>query len=231
MPADPHAASSFAARVHPGAAQGPYSFWPRPECEREAADAKRPIAIISARGPSVLSAALAPPKSRLRRTSLLARNLRLPCASDDASDDDDAAGSSSEQPARKRRRRRCPKRRHARSALKPWSLLVADIASSHDVSEVRQALERNPDAHCLVEISGDCHHPCLMTLSQDGFVWNMEAFVDRRSGQFESVARRNPFMQCVEARGQDADGGRSEMVQLYHTTVHEIRDEDCPRLF
>ncbi|KAJ2296011.1 hypothetical protein IWW55_005249, partial [Coemansia sp. RSA 2706] len=102
------------------------------ECEREAADAKRPIAIISARGPSVLSAALAPPKSRLRRTSLLARNLRLPCASDDTSDDDDAAGSSSEQPARKRRRRRCPKRRHARSALKPWSLLVADIASSHD---------------------------------------------------------------------------------------------------
>ncbi|KAJ2345414.1 hypothetical protein GGF43_005225, partial [Coemansia sp. RSA 2618] len=77
---------------------------------------------------------------------------------------------------------------------------------------------------------GDYHHPCIMTLCQDGFVWNQEAFLDRRSGQFDSVARHNPFMHSASGFDQDVGGG-SEMVQLYPTTVHEIRDEDCPRLF
>ncbi|KAJ2121169.1 hypothetical protein IW147_004471 [Coemansia sp. RSA 720] len=201
------------------------------ECDSRAAayDAGRPIAIISTRGPSVLSAALAPPKSRLRRTSLLARNLRksMPLGSDD---DETAESSSSTLSTRKRRRRRS--RKHDRtcgSTVKPWSLLVADITTSSDLAEMRQALELNPDARCLVEFSGDYQHPSIMTLCQDGFVWNQEAFLDRRSGQFESVARRNPFMHSVSGSDHGAGGG-SEMVQLYPTTVHEIHDEDCPRL-
>ncbi|KAJ1779571.1 hypothetical protein GGF48_000590 [Coemansia sp. RSA 921] len=199
------------------------------ECDSRAMafDAGRPIAIISTHGPSVLSAALAPPKSRLRRTSLLARNLRqsMPLESDD-----DETTESSTLSTRKRRRRRSRKHDRAHSStVKPWSLLVADIASRSDLAEMRQALELNPDARCSVEFSGDYQHPCIMTLCQDGFVWNQEAFLDRRSGQFESVARRNPFMHSVNSSDHDAGGG-SEMVQLYPTTVHEIHDEDCPRL-
>ncbi|KAJ2453991.1 hypothetical protein EV183_001831 [Coemansia sp. RSA 2336] len=193
------------------------------ECgNRAAAEAGRPIAIISTRGPSVLSAVLAPPQSRLRRTSLLAASLRLcmPHDSDAAASDSPASGSS-------RKRRRHPGKRRAarRSRVKPWTLLVADIASG-DLADVRDALQANLDARCLVEFHGD-QHPCLMTLCQDGFVWNQEAFIDRQSGQFEQVARRNPFMHI--ARGSDRNA--VEMVQLHPTTVHEIRREDCPRLF
>ncbi|KAI9479359.1 hypothetical protein LPJ78_000708 [Coemansia sp. RSA 989] len=194
-------------------------------CENRAAasEAGRPIAIISTRGPSVLSAVLAPPQSRLRRTSLLAGSLRLsvPQDSDAAGCSDSSAGGSS----RKRRRHHGKKRPGKRSRVKPWTLLVADIASG-DLAEVREALQSNLDARCLVEFCGD-QHPCLMTLCQDGFVWNQEAFIDRQSRQFEQVARRNPFMHVAAGSSQSA----LEMVQLYPTTVHEIRREDCPRLF
>ncbi|KAJ2780735.1 hypothetical protein H4R18_003286 [Coemansia javaensis] len=206
-------------------------------------DAKRPLAIISVRGPSVLSAALAPPRSRLRRAALLARNPRIPASppSDADADSDNGGGAGP-----KRRRRRSRVALPAADDVAPSSLLVADIRCARAVEDVRRALEATPGARCLVEFAGDGQSPCIMTLYEDGFVWNQEAFLDRRSGCFDSVARRNPFMRSICSSSSssagagagdassEADGGGPRgpwMVQAYATAVHEIRDEDCPRLF
>ncbi|KAJ1735834.1 hypothetical protein LPJ61_000340 [Coemansia biformis] len=205
---------------------------------------ERPIAIISARGPSVLSASLVPPQSRLRKTSLLARDprIRAPVASKGGRGSSDSdSNSDGERPATKRRRSGLAV---AAAPIGPSSLLVADIAGGRHKDDVRHALETNPDARCLVEFCADDHQACIMTLYEDGFVWNQEAFLDRRSQNFEAVARQNPFMRCVRSASRQADGsgsdsdasssagsGSSTMVQMYAVTVHEIRGEDCPRLF
>ncbi|KAJ2700046.1 hypothetical protein H4R19_005494 [Coemansia spiralis] len=198
-----------------------------------AASAERPLAIISTQGLAVLSASLVSPQSQLRRMSLLARNphIRVHTASDDDDDTRSQAGRGS-----------ASKAAVAPAAIEPSALLVASTAGGRHKEDVRRALETHPEARCLVEFCADGHPPCIMTLYEDGFVWNQEVFLDRRSRDFETVARQNPFMHCVrspavadadaDADGSDSDGGSgSTMVQVYATTVHEIREEDCPRLF
>ncbi|KAJ2080112.1 hypothetical protein H4R24_003317 [Coemansia sp. RSA 988] len=224
------------------------------------------IAIISTRGPSVLSASLALPQLRRRKKlMLLAHNphtLAYPasgCTKNSSCNIKDSSASDDEEPARKRRRHRYTQRNRTKEegGIAPSSLLVADIASHRDVQYMRSALAADPNARCLVEFTGDGCHPCIMTLCQDGFIWNQEAFVDRRSAQFGAVARRNPFMRFAHASGDpngseisgssssndsesynsdseaesDFSTASSEMVPLYVTTVHEIHSEDCPSLF
>ncbi|KAJ2768227.1 hypothetical protein IWQ56_003024, partial [Coemansia nantahalensis] len=171
--------------------------------------------------------------SPLRRASLLACNPRI-CAHV-ASDHEDAADADSG--GDRKRRRVMP--------MAPSPLLVANTAGGRHKEDVRRALETHPEARCLVEFCGDSQQPCIMTLYEDGFVWNQEAFLDRRSRQFESVARQNPFMLCLRGPAladagsdSDSDGGGAAgpgvsdtMIQVYPATVHEIRHEDCPRLF
>ncbi|KAJ2065579.1 hypothetical protein GGI17_000123 [Coemansia sp. S146] len=72
-------------------------------------------------------------------------------------------------------------------------MLVAQIASNRDVADVRQLLTKNANARCLVQFSSGSG-VSIMTLRDDGFVWNQEIFLPRHSGEYASVARRNPFL-------------------------------------
>ncbi|KAJ2754779.1 hypothetical protein GGI19_002162 [Coemansia pectinata] len=72
-------------------------------------------------------------------------------------------------------------------------MLVAQIASNRDVADVRQLLTKNTNARCLVQFSSGSG-VSIMTLRDDGFVWNQEIFLPRHSGEYASVARRNPFL-------------------------------------
>ncbi|KAJ1947418.1 hypothetical protein FBU59_001877, partial [Linderina macrospora] len=168
------------------------------------------IAIISTRGPSVVSSSLLAPQSRLRRTSLPARN---PCAglySDGPDSDMDDMGGQS-------------------SAGKDMSssLLVTYINSGRDITSVRDGLIKNPDARCLVEFYSDGgRQPCIMTLREDGFVWNQEIFLNRWSSQYESVARRNPFMQKMSNSAADESLDDGELMAIDNINVHEIFPED-----
>ncbi|KAJ1952382.1 hypothetical protein EC988_003587 [Linderina pennispora] len=175
------------------------------------------IAIISTRGPSVVSSSLLAPQSRLRRASLPARN---PCAglySDGPESDMDDIGARSGQSG-------------ADSDLS--SLLVTYISGGRDITSVRDGLIKNPEARCLVEFYSDSgRQPCIMTLREDGFVWNQEIFLNRWSSQYESVARRNPFMQKMSNSIAEESLGDGELMAIDNINVHEIFPEDCPRLF
>ncbi|KAJ2489482.1 hypothetical protein IWW37_003945 [Coemansia sp. RSA 2050] len=72
-------------------------------------------------------------------------------------------------------------------------MLVAQVSSSRDVADVRQLLTKNIDARCLVQFSTGSG-VSIMTLRDDGFVWNQEIFLSRNSCEYASVARRNPFL-------------------------------------
>ncbi|KAJ1958631.1 hypothetical protein GGI12_004683, partial [Dipsacomyces acuminosporus] len=130
----------------------------------------------------------------------------------------------------------------------PSSLLVTDISCRRDVISMREGLNSNPEAQCLVEFCiGQV--PCIMTLRESGFVWNQEIFVGRWSSQYESVAKHNPFLRRItgqldqqastladyemeEIEGEEEEEyGEGELLPIDNITVHEIHPEDCPRLF
>ncbi|KAJ2615513.1 hypothetical protein H4S08_001196 [Coemansia sp. RSA 1365] len=203
---------------------------PQSSREHGTRDSGGPIAIISTRGPSVLSASLALPRLRRRKKlMLLARNPHelVPLAPRSTRD---SGGSDDGEPARKRRRRRYTQRSSAKEedGIAPSSLLVADIASHRDVQCMRLALAADPNAHCLVEFTSDGCHPCIMTLCQDGFIWNQEAFIDRRSGQFGAVARRNPFMRFAHSSGNLSNSEGSDKSSGSDAESYSGSDSESP---
>ncbi|PIA17842.1 hypothetical protein COEREDRAFT_85729 [Coemansia reversa NRRL 1564] len=195
-------------------------------------DSDGPIAIISTRGPSVLSASLALPRLRRRKKlMLLAGNPHeLAAPTSRSSSIRDNGGSDDGEPARKRHRPRYTQRSRAEEeeVITPSSLLVADIASHRDVQCMRLALAADPNAHCLVEFTSDGCYPCIMTLCQDGFIWNQEAFLDRRSSQFGAVARRNPFMRFAHSSGNLSSSEGSDGISGSDTESCSDSDSESP---
>ncbi|KAJ2747867.1 hypothetical protein GGI20_000162 [Coemansia sp. BCRC 34301] len=128
------------------------------------------------------------------------------------------------------------------------SMLVAQISSDRDVADVRQLLAKNIHARCLVQFSSGSS-VCIMTLRDDGFVWNQDVFLSRHAGQYTSVAKRNPFLSRMynsphyssdsssleqnvansnddsyERYDNDNDGGsEGDFMLLDNVAVHEIR--------
>ncbi|KAI9503275.1 hypothetical protein GGI25_002796 [Coemansia spiralis] len=221
----------------------------RESVHRQARDGE-PIAIIATHGPSVLSASLLPTKSRLRKTSLLAENPFVKLS--DSASTSTLARTSESSISKAKRRRHIKYTSKAASATTVTvatamsRLLVSSIAEGRDVAEVRQALADSPEARCLVEYHNG-YSTCIMTLRDDGFVWNLEAFLDPRSSQYNAVARRSPFMQRIgkpqsvpagdssssqnsNDGGDDDRSNGADMLQFDSVTVHEIYHEDCLRL-
>ncbi|KAJ2000554.1 hypothetical protein GGI04_004100 [Coemansia thaxteri] len=125
------------------------------------------------------------------------------------------------------------------------NLLLAEVSSNKDVTAVRQLLAANAEARCLVEFHSG-NNICIMTLREDGFVWNQESFIRRHSGLYDGVARRNPFLRRMhnsprytsdssqaasDDHDDDNDNDAGELMQIETVSVHEIRHEDCPRLY
>ncbi|KAJ1668998.1 hypothetical protein GGF38_002594 [Coemansia sp. RSA 25] len=129
------------------------------------------------------------------------------------------------------------------------NMLIAQIASNRDVADVRQLLTKNVHARCLVQFNSGSG-VCIMTLRDDGFVWNQEIFLPRHSGQYSSVAKRNPFLRrmynspryssdsskssleshkqgdtndCDDDYEDDANDDEGDFMLLDNVSVHEIR--------
>ncbi|KAJ2524128.1 hypothetical protein GGI11_001035 [Coemansia sp. RSA 2049] len=208
-----------------------------------------PLAIISTHGPSVLSAALVPSGSRLQRMSLLAHDPFVRVSGTECTQLTESPPQGRPGSKRRSRRHRRWSSTRVTAGAQSTDLLVSSIGGGRDAADVRCALVNSPEARCLVEYHSGMG-TCITTLRDDGFVWNLSALLDPRSSQYSAVSRRSPFMRrfgrsdgtpasssSSSGGGVDGDddGGSGDdsgggLLQVDCITVHEIHQEDCPRI-
>ncbi|KAJ1900502.1 hypothetical protein GGI08_005659 [Coemansia sp. S2] len=106
-------------------------------------------------------------------------------------------------------------------------VLVAHISSNRDVADVRQLLTKNANARCLVQFSSGSG-VSIMTLRDDGFVWNQEIFLSRHSGEYASVARRNPFLRRMHNSPRHSSAGSTDNSDSssFHQSSDPEEDEE-----
>ncbi|KAJ2822226.1 hypothetical protein FBU31_004655, partial [Coemansia sp. 'formosensis'] len=104
-------------------------------------------------------------------------------------------------------------------------MLVAQISSNKDVADVRQLLTKNTNARCLVQFRSGSG-VSIMTLRDDGFVWNQEKFLPRHSGQYANVARRNPFLRRMHNLPRPSSASRSDSSLSHHSSEQSSHEDD-----